>query len=183
MPDYKREQTQQTLEEAIRMFGQLKTLFDSLVVNPARALDEVNAEYSTTTELADVLQREADVPFRVGHHFASELVTFGRAGAAAGGPRVRRRRAYLGRGGETIRPARANPFPLTEKRFREALSAEGMVASSKGLGGPQPAEMARMMDVERKKLAEDEAGQGRAFLSAAAQARLDAAFRALAEGR
>ncbi len=78
MPDYKREKAQQTLEDATVMFGQLSSLIDGLIVLKERALDEVNAEYSTTTELADVLQREADVPFRVGHHFASELVDFGR---------------------------------------------------------------------------------------------------------
>ena len=185
MPDYKREQTQQTLEEAIRMFGQLKTLFDSLVVNPARALDEVNAEYSTTTELADVLQREADVPFRVGHHFASELVTFGRAKGLRPADLAFSDvvRIWSAAGKQFDLPERT-PFPLTEKRFREALSAEGMVASSKGMGGPQPAEMARMLDVERKRLAEDEAWAkvARSRL-AEAQAKLDGVFRALAEGR
>jgi len=185
MPDYKREQTQQTLEEAITMFGQLQTLLDSLVVNPARALDEVNAEYSTTTELADVLQREADVPFRVGHHFASELVTFGRAKGLrpadlAFGDVVR----IWGEAGKQFKLPEGSVFPLTEKRFREALSAEGMIAASKGLGGPQPVEMARMLDVARKKLSEDRAWAKAARLRLAeAQARLDGAFKALAEGR
>jgi argininosuccinate lyase len=185
MPDYKREQTQKTLEEAVLMLEQLRTLFDSLVVNPARALDEVNAEYSTTTELADVLQREADVPFRVGHHFASEIVTFGRARGLrpadlAFGDVVR----IWQSAGRQFGLPEGSAFPLTEKRLREALSAEGMIAASRGLGGPQPAEMARMLDVGRKRLAEDRAWvlAARARL-AAAQAKLDEAFGALAASR
>jgi len=185
MPDYKPEQTQHTLEEAITMFGQLQTLFDSLVVNSARALDEVNAEYSTTTELADVLQREADVPFRVGHHFASELVTFGRGrelrpADLAFGDVVR----IWGTAGKQFDLPAGSPFPLSEKRFRAALSAQGMIAASKGLGGPQPVEMARMLDLERKKLSDDRAWVNAARSSLAeAKAKRDAAFNALAEGR
>jgi argininosuccinate lyase len=185
MPDYKRDQTQRTLEEAITMFGRLQTLFDSLVVNPARAQDEVNAEFSTTTELADVLQREADVPFRVGHHFASEVVTFGRAKGLspadlAFGDVVR----IWGAAGNQFDLPPGMPFPLSEQRFREALSAEGMIAASKGLGGPQPAEVARMLEAARKKLATDQAWvkAARARL-ADAQAKLDGAFTALADGR
>jgi argininosuccinate lyase len=185
MPDYKREQTQHTLEEAITMFGQLQTLFDNLVVNPERALDEVNAEYSTTTELADVLQREADVPFRVGHHFASELVTFGRGrelrpADLAFDDVVR----IWGTAGKQFDLPAGSPFPLSEKRFREALSAQGMIAASKGLGGPRPVEMARMLDLERKKLSDDRAWVNAARSSLAeAKAKRDGAFNALAEGR
>jgi argininosuccinate lyase len=185
MPDYKREQTQATLEGAITMFAQLKTLLDSLVVNPARALDEVNAEYSTTTELADVLQREADVPFRMGHHFASAIVTFGRAKGLrpadlAFGDVVR----IWGEARQQFDLPEGFAFPLTEKRFREALSAEGMIVASKGLGGPQPAEMARMLDVQRQKLLADQSWARSARLRLAeAQTRLDGAFIALAEGR
>ena len=58
---------------------QLQRVLAGLVIDPERAAAEIDADYSTTTELADTLQREADVPFRLGHHFASELVTFGRS--------------------------------------------------------------------------------------------------------
>ena len=66
------------LDRMARMLNNLTAVVKQLNFNAQRAIDEVNADYSTTTELADVLQRDADVPFRVGHHFASELVNFGR---------------------------------------------------------------------------------------------------------
>jgi argininosuccinate lyase len=180
MPDYKRDHSNRAVESAARMFVNVQLLFDNLAVNVPRALEEVNAEWSTTTELADVLQREADIPFRAGHNFASELVTFGRDHhlkptdlAFADVQRIWT---------EASRKFNVDPrFPLAEARFRSALSAEGMIASAKGLGGPQPAEVARMLGAAKQRLAEDEKWlrDARARL-AAAQQRLDAAFRALA---
>jgi argininosuccinate lyase len=179
MPDYKREQTQLPLEGAVTLFGQVARLFDNLVVNVPAGLAEVEREYSTTTELADVLQREADIPFRAGHHFASELVTFGRAQglrpadiAFADATRIwtESARKYEVTG----------TFPLTEKRFRDALSPAGMIAASRGLGGPQPAEVARMLAAETAKLdADAEWLKARRARLAEAQVKLDRAFAAL----
>ena len=179
MPDYKRESSQETLESATLMYTQLKTLLDNLVVNPERALAEVNAEYSTTTELADVLQREADVPFRAGHHFASELVTFGRAKGLKPAE-IRFADAVHIWAEASTKFGMDAKFPLTEKRFREALSAEGMIAASKGLGGPQPDEVKRMLESERRVLAGDQEWlKARRAKLADSQAKLDIAFRNL----
>ncbi len=76
--DYKGREPVEGLDRMARMLNNLTAVVKQLNFNAQRAIDEVNADYSTTTELADVLQRDADVPFRVGHHFASELVNFGR---------------------------------------------------------------------------------------------------------
>jgi argininosuccinate lyase len=180
MPDYKREHSSRALESATRMFKDVQLLFDNLVVNAPRALEEVNAEWSTTTELADVLQREADIPFRAGHYFASELVTFGRDHklrpselAFADVSRV---------WAESSKKYGVEPkFPLSEARLRSALSPEGMIAAAKGLGGPQPAEVVRMLELEKRRLADDQRWlrETRGRL-AAAQQRLDAAFQTLA---
>lgn len=173
-----------------KMLRDMRSLFDhatavvkTLRFDPGRALDEVNSDYSTTTELADTLQREADVPFRIGHHFASELVNYGRGHRlrASQIPYAEAQRIYAD-------IAAANhldtTLPLSEVRFRQVLTAENMVAASKGLGGPQPVEVARMLKTANDQLAADRAWLqlARGKLDNSAQ-KLDQAFAGLQQTR
>ena len=46
-------------------------------------------------------------------------------------------------------------LPLSEEQFRKSLTAQNMVETSQGIGGPQPAEVARMLKAEQLKLTND----------------------------
>jgi len=184
MSDYKdfgnpKEYPNVILRDMAALFAHAEAVVRTMRFRPERALDEVNSDYSTTTELADTLQREADVPFRIGHHFASELVNYGRGHRlrASEIPFAEAQRIYA----EIAAAAKVEPkLPLSEEQFRRSLSAENMVTASKGLGGPQPAEVARMLAGAKDRLAADKAwlDTARAKLVSAAQ-RLDQAFMGL----
>jgi argininosuccinate lyase len=184
VPDYKGTDPAQTLARTSDMLGKLTAVVQRLTFNAARALEEVNADYATTTELADILQRDADVPFRVGHHFASDLVTYGRSNS------LRPTQISFAAAQEIYAKAavhfglKETKLPLSEADFRRALTAENMVRSSLGLGGPQPAEVQRMLAAQRAQLTADQAWitQQRAKLAAASTA-LNRAFTQLREGR
>ena len=159
------------LRDMAALFAHAESVIRTMHFRPERALDEVNSDYSTTTELADTLQREADVPFRIGHHFASELVNYGRGNRlrASQIPYSEAQRIYA----EIATAAKMDAkLPLSEEAFRRSLSAENMVTASKGLGGPQPAEVARMLDGAKDRLAAD-----RAWLEATRKKLVDASQR------
>ena len=184
VPDYKGNDPIQALARAADTLARLTAVVKQLKFNEQRALDEVNADYATTTELADILQRDADVPFRVGHHFASDLVTYGRSHGLrpsqipfpAAQEIFAKAADHFGR--------KETRLPLAEADFRRALTPENMVRSSRGLGGPQPAEVQRMLEAQRKQLAADVAwiAERQARLNTASK-RLDEAFAQLREGR
>jgi argininosuccinate lyase len=184
MSDYKdfgnpKEYPNIMLRDMAALFAHAEAVIRSMRFRPERALDEVNSDYSTTTELADTLQREADVPFRIGHHFASELVNYGRGHRlrASEIPYPEAQRIYA----EVAATAKVDgKLPLTEAQLRRSLTAENMVTASKGLGGPQPLEVARMLAGAKDRLVADRAWLDavRAKLAAAAR-RLDEAFMAL----
>ncbi|WP_265302982.1 hypothetical protein [Verminephrobacter eiseniae] len=73
-------------------------------------------------------------------------------------------------------------FPLTQEQYQNSLTAQNMLASSKGLGGPQRAEVVRMPGVEKAKLAKDAAWlQQQRQKLAQAFANLDRIFYALGQ--
>ena len=127
---------------ALQVFKLFKQVVDALVVNKARALEEVQADYSTTTEIADALLQRAEVPFRTGHHFASKLTDFGRGQGLKLQeiPFAEVQRIYS----ENANAA----LPLQEHEYREIISAEYMVFGRKGLGGPQVTEIQKMLTEE-----------------------------------
>ena len=181
MSDYKdfgnpKEYPNVILRDMAALFAHADAVVRTMRFRSDRALDEVNSDYSTTTELADTLQREADVPFRIGHHFASELVNYGRGHhlRPSAIPYPEAQRIYA----EVAAASKVDAkLPLSEQQFRRSLTAENMVTASKGLGGPQPSEVARMLAEAKDRLAADRAwlDTTRAKLAAAAQ-RLDQAF-------
>ena len=184
MSDYKpfinpkqSDQPNNVVHELAELLDGFRSLIGTLVFDETRALAEVNADYSTTTELADTLQREADVPFRVGHHFASELVNFGRARGWTPSeiPYAEAQRVYA-EAASTFKLANTS-LPLSEAAFRRALTPENMVTASQGLGGPQPAEVARMIAGQTARLQTDRdwLEDKRHKLKGASEA-LDAAF-------
>ncbi|MCA3391460.1 MAG: argininosuccinate lyase [Roseomonas sp.] len=124
---------------ALTVFKLFGSVVDAVVVNKARALEEVNADYSTTTEIADALLQKAEVPFRTGHHFASKLTDFGR------GKGLKIHEIAYSEAQRIYEEQAKDKLPLTEQEFREVISAETMVFGRKGLGGPQTIETKRAM--------------------------------------
>ncbi|HTD91946.1 MAG TPA: lyase family protein [Burkholderiales bacterium] len=158
----------------LQVFKLLQQIMDGLVVNKARALKEVKADYSTTTEIADALMQKADVPFRIGHHFASSLTDFGR------GNGLRLHDIPYSEAARIYHEQTQQTLPLSEAVFREVISAEYMVFGRKGIGGPQLSEVNRMLSEERANVAVDLAWlKSSSDNLARADAALDRAFTAL----
>jgi argininosuccinate lyase len=159
---------------ALQVFSLLQQVVDGIVVNKARALAEVRADYSTTTEIADALSQRADVPFRIGHHFASQLTDYGR------GKDLKLHDISYAEAARIYEAQTTQPFPLSAADFAEVISPEYMVFGRKGVGGPQLAEVNRMWANERGAVAAERAWlKARNEQLAQARARLQQAFTAL----
>jgi argininosuccinate lyase len=153
MADYRpATQALETAEKARDMYRRYAQVVGGLAVNPARSLEELDSDYSSMTEVADVLLRHADVPFRVGHHYASELTTYGRRHGKT--PKqltpMELQRIYR-------ESTDGDELPVSVEIIQQALDPEQMVLSRRGLGGPQPPEVARMLVAHRERLATSKA--------------------------
>ncbi|ANN77960.1 lyase family protein [Bordetella flabilis] len=157
-------------DDSVALFGLLQRVVENLVVDVAQARAEVDGDYSTVTEIADMLMQRAGVPFRVGHHYASVLTDYGRS------QRLRLADISHAQAGRIYRDLTGEPLPLDEAQFGQCVDALRMIHGRKGAGGPQPAEIARLLDLEQAS-----AGSAAAW-NVGASGRLDSARATLAEG-
>ena len=133
------------------MYRRYARLLGLLRVDRDRALEELLRGFSTMTEVADMLVREAGVPFRAAHRYASALTDYAR---------TNQRRAASLTGGELrdiYRETMEQPLPVPAEKVRQAMDPVRMLGNRKGMGGPQPGEVSRMLREHRQSLAEDRA--------------------------
>jgi argininosuccinate lyase len=178
MVDYKSETADLGLfPHAIKMVDATKRVFDAIVVNKPRAQAELESDWTSTMNLAELLLQQHKIPFRVGHGFASQLVSYARPLDLT--PKTIPFDVVIRTFAKTLAKFEmpAQPFPMSEAEFREVMSPKWIVDHTKGVGGPQPAETERMLKEAQQKLDADKAwlAEQRGKLKAADTA-LDKAF-------
>ena len=177
MPDAKRSRdSSEMVRSAIRVLQGWERILNSLVINPERALEELNSDWTASQELADVLMRKYKLPFRVGHHFASEVVTYAKANniRPLDFPYKEAQRIYRDavKGVDT-----SGDLPMSEQEFRATLNPVDIVRNRATVGGPQPAEMQRLLALSKKNISEQGQWiQARRGTIDKAMAKLDADF-------
>jgi argininosuccinate lyase len=144
---------------------------DAVVIDPRRSLAEVNRDYSAMTNLAEHLVQVAGVPFREAHEFASQLTDFGRQHS------LTPTQISYSDAARIYHEHAAMPLPLSEAEFARAIDPLDIIATRKGRGGPQRAEVERMLAASSEHLADDTRWLAtRRQVAIDARAMLDSAF-------
>jgi argininosuccinate lyase len=154
----------------------LDRILQALVISPERALEELNLDWTASQELADVLMRKYKLPFRVGHHFASEVVDYAKDKdiKPLDFPYAEAQRIYVQAVKGVDAPAK---LPMSQAEFRATLDPVAIVRNRATAGGPQPAEMDRMLKASQASLAQQgEWVKARRAAISDALARLDGDF-------
>ncbi|GKT14936.1 argininosuccinate lyase [Acidovorax sp. SUPP2522] len=171
------------VQAAVGVLNNWTRILNNLVIDPQRALEELNSDWTASQELADVLMRKYQLPFRVGHHFASEVVEYAKAKdiKPLAFPYAQAQRIYA----ETVKGTEfVQVLPLSEAEFRSTLDPVAIVRNRQTAGGPQPAEMDRMLREATQRVAEQDGWlKARRAQIAASLARLDADFEKLGGAR
>ena len=176
MTDYK-EEVPRTYLSTVEMLQQFITVLRALRVDPKRSLDELNSDWTTSMELAETLQRLHQVPFRIGHHFASLIVTDARKNDLRPSQFPYARAVELYAESIKLDGLPNTKLPLSEATFRATLSPEDMVRTRVGIGGPQPSEVKRMLSLARETLKQDQSWLNERNLRLLeAEAKLNGAF-------
>jgi argininosuccinate lyase len=157
MTDYK----QPTVElnyfpQAMGMLKSTNAVIKVLKVNPSRSLEEVEDDWTTSMELAEGLQSDFKIPFRMGHSFASAIVDYAREKniKPKDFPYLQAQLIYTSVSDKMN--FEIKKLPISEKRFKELLSPTFMVKTRLSTGGPQESEVQKMLQSAKTALSEDQ---------------------------
>ncbi len=154
MQDPKEESSNtEMVQSAIHFLKMFDRVLNALVINPERALEELNGDWTASQELADGLMRKYKVPFRVGHHFGAEIVTHAKIHniKPLDFPYAEAQKIFR----EAVKEYNATlVLPMSELEFRSTLNPVAIVQNRRAVGGPQMSEMTRMLAFAKQKLKE-----------------------------
>ncbi len=141
---------------ACSMLQITRDAFSMLKINKERALEELENDWTCTMALAEALQMKYNVPFRVGHNFASDVVTKGRKHGWI--PKTfpfDEAKASYQAVTEKLEGT-TQSLPMSEEEFRQFLSPQYVVMTRIGTGAPNPRSTKKNLKIIRKKLIEDQ---------------------------
>ena len=134
------------MERLLKVLGALR-------INPERALEELNSDWTASQEIADRLMRDHGIPFRIGHHMASRMVSWARANGVLplDFPYSEMQRIYREEIEEEF-PEASPELPMSEAEFHDALDPKKIVESRRTAGSAAPAEVDAMIREDREVL-------------------------------
>ena len=148
MPDGRSSEINNMLKDMSKTLKKFNNILNALKVNKARALEELSFDWTSSQEIADVLMSKYNLAFRVGHHFASQIVGYAKSNnlLPAEFPFDQVKRIYL----ETVEGHLApEAFPMTEAEFRDILNPVSIINNRATKGGPQLEEMSVMLQMAK----------------------------------
>jgi len=171
------------IQSATVVLANWDRILNNLVLDPIRAKEELNSDWTASQELADVLMRKYKLPFRVGHHFASEVVDYAKAHdiKPLAFPYAEAQRIYA----ESVKGLEVSPsLPMSDTEFRATLDPVAIVQNRQTAGGPQLAEMERMLQAAQQRVTQQDGWiQSRRQQITSALARLNKDFEKLGQQR
>lgn len=146
------------VSSTIKMLTQFDKMLHALKISPERALKELNSDWTASQEIADVLMREYKLPFRVGHHIASQIVSYAKANDfnPTNFPYAQVKEIYA-HVIKTEYPSASEVCPMNEEEFKTTLNPKTIIENRRTSGGPQKSEINKAIARSDQAIAEHEA--------------------------
>ena len=138
------------VSKALDMNSKLSQLLDSLVVDQERALQEINNSFAASAQIADLLHKETELSFRQAQELTAAVVEYARENGKLFNQLSQRDLNAV------AREITNTNFPVSRSAVMRVIDPIYLVASRKGLGGPQLAAIDEQISLTKNRLDETE---------------------------